>query len=657
MNRRDFLSKGGLFLGVAGRGSERFFFSQGGNSKLEGVNSRLEAISEHVSIYRDVINVGVIRKNGKTLLIDSGDASILHQATALGLGSIDRVLYTHYHRDQCSGAARLKESGVKIDVPASEAQFFDHATDFWLSSNNILNDRMDFRPEMMVLRESVVTDRGIQPGDAWNWEGIPIRAVATPGHTDGSLTYLVEVDGKAIAFSGDLISGPGQIWEFYSLQKGFPGMSKDYWGFGGAVAQLLQSANSLLTYEPILLLPSHGEVIHNPTDAVAALKVKLDGIMDNYCYISAWRIYAQMGNANFKKGDTASPLPLIPPLPLVTLPSWLHKVEGADTSYCIIAEDKSAFLFDCGFCDVVPALDRMVKSGKMSRVDAIWATHYHDDHTTSINAMRQKYGSEVYIQKELQDIFENPMAYSMPALFTEGIHIDHVLTEGEVIHWKGYTMTAYYFPGQTLYHDGLLIEHEGTKVFMSGDSFANWGIDDYCSYNRNFLGKDGEIAGYNRCLKLLMEVKPDMLCAAHWGPVTVSQEYLQKTLDALRDREKMLAALFAWDDANFGLDPYWIRAYPYRQSILPGQQVTLEARIYNHSDSPRTASVELRAPAGWQIGDSAATTIPGHTEGKLRLTAVAAERPPLRRQVLGLVVRFDNRNLGEFTEAIVDYLT
>jgi hypothetical protein len=59
--------------------------------------------------------------------------------------------------------------------------------------------------------------------------------------------------------------------------------------------------------------------------------------------------------------------------------------------------------------------------------------------------------------------------------------------EEEVIHWKGYKLTAYYFPGQTLYHDGLLIERDGTSVFMSGDTLANWGIDDYCSYNRNWL--------------------------------------------------------------------------------------------------------------------------------------------------------------------------
>lgn len=653
MDRRDFISKGGLFLGLTGAWKHFFSASAMDNENPRGsTRVQLEPLSQHVSLFRDAVNVGVIQKNGKTLLIDSGDGSILREAGRLGLGSLDQVLYTHYHRDQSAGAAELKKAGAKICVPAAEVQFFNQATEFWLEANNLVYDRMNFRPEMMVLRESVAVDRAIQAGELLEWEGIPIRVVATPGHTEGSLTYLIEIDGKTIAFSGDLIHGPGQIWEFYSLQKRFPEMRADYWGFGGAVSQLVQSATTLLSHKPSLLVPSHGEAIHDPVHAVNSLQSRLDSVMNNYLSLTAWRI-----SPYHKKDSALAPsVPMLPPLPAVSLPSWLRKVEGAETSYCIVAEDKSIFLLDCGFPVIIGALDCLVSAGEISGVDAIWATHYHNDHVASINAVRRKYGAKVYIQQEIQDILQNPLAYSMPALFSEGIHVDHVLTEAEVIHWKGYTLTAYYFPGQTLYHDGLLIEHEGTRVFMTGDSFANWGIDDYCSYDRNFIGKDGEIAGYNRCLRLLLRLKPDLLCAAHWGPKPVSQEYLQKTLDLLDEREKMLANLLPWDDPNFGLDPYWIRAYPYRQSVLPGQKVTLEARIYNHSDSPRKASAELRVPAGWQLEGGGEATIPAHSEGKIRLTALGPQDPKLRRQVLGLAVQFDQHYLGEFAEAIIDYL-
>ncbi len=654
MNRRDFVLQGSAFLGLTRKGMGSFFGGFLSNTGAPAVaKSRFESITEHVGIYHDVINVGVIRSGGKALLIDSGDSSILQEAKDLNLGSIDRVLYTHYHRDQCSGASLLKTA--HIDVPALEAQFFKTATEFWCVADVILDHRYNFRPEIMVLRESVGIDRELRDGDIVHWEGIPIRVVATPGHTDGSLSYFVDVDGKAIAFTGDLIYGPGQIWEFYSLQKRFPGMSGDYWGFGGAVLDLLGSSKVILSHKPTMLVPSHGEVIHDPENAISLLQSQLDHVMRSYLTLSPWRVSRRNGVQLFKE-DAPPPfdVPMFPPLPPVELPHWLHRT--VETSSYIVAEDKSIFLFDCGFNSIIDALNKLVESGEISGVDAIWASHYHDDHISSINTVRRKYGAKVFVQKEMQDIFEHPTAYCMPCLFPESIHVDHVLTEAEKLHWKGYDLTAYCFPGQTLYHAGLLLEHDGTRVFMTGDAFGNWAIGDVCSYNRNFVGKDGKTDGCERCLRLLLELKPDLLYAAHWGPIRFSQEYIERTLDLLQKRDKMLSALLPWDDPNFGLDPYWIRAYPYRQSILPGQRVTLDARIYNHSDSACDASLELRAPLGWQVDSSGSITIPAHTEGKIRLSALAPQQPPMRRQVLGLAAHFGDRNLGEITEAIVDYL-
>ena len=92
--------------------------------------SQFEEVTPHVLIYHDVVNVGIIRSNGKTLLIDSGDGSILQAANQAGLTSIDWVLYTDHERDHCAGADRLKKAGAKIAVPAAEAEFFRDATEF-----------------------------------------------------------------------------------------------------------------------------------------------------------------------------------------------------------------------------------------------------------------------------------------------------------------------------------------------------------------------------------------------------------------------------------------------------------------------------------------------------------------------------------------------
>ena len=651
MKRRDFLWKGSGLLGLAasGQGFGRI------PRKDVPATGGYEKITDHVDVFKEVVNVGLIHRHGKVLLIDSGEGAVLQEAQNPGFGAIEGVLYTHYHRDQCSGASLLQNAGAKIVAPSAETNFFRDATQFWLEADNILDHRYNFRPELMVLRESVVPDQGIKPGEVFNWQGIGVHAIATPGHTDGSLTYIFEIDGKTIAFTGDLIYGPGQILEFYSLQKRFQGMGGGYWGFGGAVNELLKSLETVLFFKPSVIVPSHGTIITDPQSAVELLKSRIDGAMKNYFTLCAWRIYQHNGNPIFK-ADAPPPfdVPMLKPLPPVALPTWMHR--SVETSSYIVAEDKSIFLFDCGFPPIVGALDKLVKSGEISRVDAIWISHYHDDHVVSVNEIRRKYGAKVYVQKEIQDILENPTAYCMPCLFPESIHVDHALSEGEVINWKGYKLTGYYFPGQTLFHDGLLIDHEGTRVFMSGDSFANWGIDDYCSYNLNFIGKDGEKAGYGRCLKLLKGLKPDLLVAAHWGPEPLSEDYLEKTVAILREREKLFSDLFPWEDPNFGLDLHWIRAYPFRQSVLPGQRVALEARVFNHSDRPCKASVELRGPKGWKVGRAGSVVIQPHTEGSVLLSALCPLQPALRREVLGLAVQFGDRNLGESAVALVDYL-
>lgn len=645
MNRRSFLTNSGASLALATLKA----------NALVGQPStpRLQWINEHIGIFRDVVNVGVIRRNGKILLIDCGEGSFLEDTHNRANGTLEQVLFTHYHRDQCTGAAKLRTAGARVFVPAAEAELFHGATEFWENADRILYDRMDFRPETFVLRESVPVDATVKPGDQLVWQGIPIEVIATPGHTDGSVSYLFDIDGMKIVFCGDLLYGPGQLWEFYSLQKAFPYMKGGYWGLGGGVAPLLESARRLLALAPRLLVPSHGSVINDPATAIDLLEKRLTAVMRNYLTLSAWRI----SPSHVRESAEIKDIPMLPPLPSVELPPWLYRVEEGNTSYYIAAEDKSIFLFDCGFPSIVPAIDRLVAASTITRVDRIWASHYHDDHVTSINSIRRRYGGKVCVQRELRDIFENPLAYSMPALFPEGIHVDHILEEGESFDWNGYRLTAFYFPGQTLYHDGLLIEHDGLRVFMSGDSFANWGIDDYCIYNRNFVGKDGELAGYKRCIRLLQRLKPDLICAAHWGPRPISQEHLQRTFDLLTERDSMWASLFPWDDPNFALDPSWIRAYPYRQSVLPGAHVALEVRIYNHSDVQQLASVELRAPDGWRaINIVGSAVIAPHAEGSIRLTSIAPRHPAARRQMVGIAVRFGDRRLGEFAEAIVDYL-
>jgi glyoxylase-like metal-dependent hydrolase (beta-lactamase superfamily II) len=585
-------------------------------------------------VFTDVVNVGVWERNGKLLLVDCGDGGIA--------GPADWVLVTHHHRDQWSGARRL---AARLAVPESERRFFEGADEFWDRADAILDHRYDFRPHLFTGREPLPVARALKDGDRFAWEGLIIEVLATPGHTDGSLTYLDESAGRRVAFTGDLIYGAGKLWEFYSLQKRFPGMRGDYWGFGGAVEETIASLDRVAAHKPDLLVPSHGPLIENPAAAVAELKANLRAAMDNYLRTAAWRIYFR----GIFPDDRA---PMLAPLPPVSYPPWIRNI--ASTTKAIVAGDGSVFLSDCGHASAIETLDKLLASGEIRSVDGLWITHYHDDHTQFVNVAKRKYGANVYVERHLVDILEHPLAYQMPCLFPESIRVDRPMEHGETIEWKGFRLTAYHFPGQTLYHDGLLVERDGVRAFFTGDSFANFGIDDYCSQNRCFLGPD---VGYRKCFRLLLDLKPDLLVAAHWGPVPVSAEYLRRADELLAEREKLFARMFPWEDPNFGLDPGWIRCYPYRQKALPGASVTIEGRVYNHAPRPKQVRLQLRTPPGWTAPPAATATIPPRAEGRIRLLAQAPAHPGRRRHVLGLEATAGGVRLGEFAEAIVDFLS
>ncbi len=566
-----------------------------------------ETITRHVLIYHDVVNVAVIEQNEKALLINSGDGSVLQALKERGI-IVEWVLYTNYEREHTASANLLKKSNVRIAVPATEAEFFHSATQFWLTDDRIIDHCYDFRPDLSVLRTSVEPDQELLSGDVFKWQGLEIDVIGTPGYTDGGVSYFVSIDGQKVAFTGSLIVAPGQLRDFYKFQKPFPGMRGNalagrggYWGFGGGTLDLKKSLAVILSKSPAILIPSHGMVIRDPAAAVSLLDNKLEQAMANYMTLADWRLYFEGEGVTTDYGH----VPMLRPVPVPTAPSWLRTIAQQPlspgyplipTSWYIRAEDGSIFLFDCGFPPVAAAITQLVLDKAISSVDGIWISHYHDDHVASVNEIARNYGAKVYAQEELQDILENPTAYRMPCLFPESIHIDHPLTNGEVINWKGYRLTGYYFPGQTLYHGGLLVEREGTRLFMSGDSFANFGIDDYCAYNRNFIGRSEP--GYQQCIQLLLKLEPDMLVAAHHGPIPFARDNLYKALLLLQEREAFFGSLLCWEDPNFGLDPCWIRAYPFRQKVLPGQAVTVQLRIFNHSASAKSAAADLRAGRG-----------------------------------------------------------
>lgn len=539
-------------------------------------------LSEHLWVYKEeTMLVGVLHNEGKALIFDIGEGKVLEFLEALGI-KVEGILLTHHHRDIAFGAWIAGNKGSWIGVPEKESYLFENVEKYWQEPTRRWH-LYYFRPNF-VLTNSIQVHKHIRDGCEFSFGTAKITALSTPGHTDGSVTYIVEVDDKRFAFCGDLIYDKGKIHDVYSLQKGFEGLT-DYHGFMFAWYEVLNSLKKLINYGVDIIIPSRGAIIYQPEPAIDLLEKRVRECYDNYLSTSAlWYYFPHL------LAKQTRTRPLISARK-ASLPPFLQHI---GTSWMLISEDKSAFVMDCGSLEVIQQIEQLIKEGKIKGVEVLWITHTHDDHTDAINQFRQRFCCRVIAEDSVAKVVSLPSAWKLPCLSPNSILIDRIVKHSESWQWKEFTLTAYHFPGQSLYHSGLLVEGKGLRLFFCGDSFTPTGIDDYCAFNRNFLGKD---RGYEFCLNLLETIKPDMIFNSHISePFVFSSNHLKALKKQLRTRWKLFKEIFPWDDPNYGIDPYWAYCYPYEQEGREGEVVMIEVVIINHLHQSIRCSARLNLP-------------------------------------------------------------
>lgn len=117
--------------------------------------------------------------------------------------TVDWILETHAHADHLTAAAYLKrETGAKVAIGRGITQVQKRFKDLFGLEPDFATDGRQF-------------DRLFADGDTFTVGALQARVVATPGHTDDSLTYVI---GDA-AFIGDTVFAP----ETGTARADFPG--------------------------------------------------------------------------------------------------------------------------------------------------------------------------------------------------------------------------------------------------------------------------------------------------------------------------------------------------------------------------------------------------------------------------------------------------
>ena len=86
--------------------------------------------------------------------------------------------------------------------PEREAALFAETDAFWRLKR--VYDNYDVSSIGYTLPRPVPVARRLSDYETFDWRGHDIQVLPTPGHTKGSVTFAVEVDGLPRAFSGDL---------------------------------------------------------------------------------------------------------------------------------------------------------------------------------------------------------------------------------------------------------------------------------------------------------------------------------------------------------------------------------------------------------------------------------------------------------------------
>lgn len=150
-----------------------------------------QRISEHLFLFRDTCSVYALVHDSEAVLVDFGSGAVLDHLGEIGVGRVAAILHTHHHRDQCQGDQRAMRAGIPIYVPEHERRLFEHAELFWASKQ--IFDVYNVRNTYFSLTQDVRVAGSLVDFSDWMWGTYTFTVIATPGHSLGSLTLLVDI--------------------------------------------------------------------------------------------------------------------------------------------------------------------------------------------------------------------------------------------------------------------------------------------------------------------------------------------------------------------------------------------------------------------------------------------------------------------------------
>jgi glyoxylase-like metal-dependent hydrolase (beta-lactamase superfamily II) len=576
------------------------------------------------------------------IAIDFGSGRVLDCLADLGVDRLTHVLMTHHHRDQGQGLPRAVAAGIPINVPPVEQDLFAHVDETWLT-RPLVND-YNLRQDKFSLLEPVPVAGTVPEYRSRDYGGVTLHVLPTPGHTTGSVTYVLDRGGRRLAFTGDLIYAPGKVWSLAATQ----------WSYtdNEGPAMTVLSCYQLLDERLDLLLPSHGEPMGDPSDALTLLAERMQRYVDSRRPFP-WDLRARLDD------------------PFIELtPHLLLNRSSNSCSYVLLSDSGAALVIDYGY-DMTTGLplgsDRAARRPWLAslpalrrrhgvtKIEVALPTHYHDDHVAGLPLLSDVEGTEIWAPSNVAPVLRHPERHDLPCLWHDPIPVDRELPVGESFRWREHEITVHELPGHTLYHAGFEFDVDGVKVMVTGDQQEGLGVRGERREVLNYQYRNlFRVEDYRRSAELYKKVAPGLMISGHWEPRWVDQDYLDLLTELGEELVTLHRELLPLDELDLDSSGPVASITPYRSRIVAGGSVRFEVTVRNPTQRPAVATVSLVVPLGWAARPAEFVHPLGPGEKITGWIDVTTDVIPRRRARVAADIAVGELRLGQQVEALVD---
>ncbi|MHC1950837.1 MBL fold metallo-hydrolase [Bradyrhizobium sp. UFLA06-06] len=575
--------------------------------------------------------------------------------TAIGIERVDWVLHTHHHRDQCWGTPIVHRAGAKIAVPEYERHLFDNVEAHWQARG--IYDNYDDSNTFFSLGENLPVDAVLEDYGTFVWREYEFRILPAKGHTYGMVCLIAEVDGEKIAFTGDLMTSGGKLYQLHAMEY--------HYGDLLGIEFTMQSILALKKENVETVYPSHGAPISEVDADIEKLESRLERLAD----IGSLRTSGR--NTGFEDWQTIRESRL---QPITEHLLWAGPYTCSNF-YIVLSGGGHAMLIDYGLASfghlhfnadhkslqalrfIEHHIDQLRDDYGVQNIELVVPTHIHDDHICGIPFLQRHFGTQCWALDCVAMVIANPSAWaSTPCCFHKQIDVQRILRDGETFHWRGFDFQVYCAPGQTEFHAIIVGQIDGKRIVFGGDNlflFNPGTVEHQLLYQTNVMRNSFQLEMHHRCANVIRATMPDLVCPGHGELIAIDRSRIAQYTDYIERKEAAFRDIVG-EPANHFIDLFWARMLPYLSQVRPNSEVKYTIKIRNNLERVAVYKARLLPAFGWASHDEAEniTLGPGQ-QGEILLRATAPSQVDPRRRLMTAEILIDGESQGPICEALV----